>query len=174
MVHEPSGAPGGVPGGSSGAAIPFWRDVRVLAIFSQLFFLAIVLLIGGYLLSNLTSNMETKGFAPRLDWLGLRAGYTISESVIPYTPDDTYARALTVGLLNTLMVSAVGILFATILGLIIGVARLSRNWLVNRLALAYVEIFRNTPLLVQLLVIYFFVFLEMPKISDAIALPLEM
>jgi general L-amino acid transport system permease protein len=174
MVHEPSGAPVGVPGGSSGAAIPFWRDVRVLAIFSQLIFLAIVLLIGGYLLSNLTSNMETKGFAPRLDWLGLRAGYTISESVIPYTPDDTYARALTVGLLNTLMVSAVGILFATILGLIIGVARLSRNWLVNRLALGYVEIFRNTPLLVQLLVIYFVVFLQMPKISDAIALPLDM
>jgi general L-amino acid transport system permease protein len=174
MVDEPSGAPGGAPGGRSGASIPFWRDVRVLAIISQLVVLAVVLLIGGYLLSNLTSNMETKGFAPRLDWLGLRAGYTISESVIPYTPDDTYARALTVGLLNTLMVSAVGILFATVLGLIIGVARLSRNWLVNRLALTYVEIFRNTPLLVQLLVIYFVIFLQMPKISDAIELPLDM
>jgi general L-amino acid transport system permease protein len=174
MAHEPSGAPDSAPGGSSGASIPFWRDVRVLAVISQFVFLAVVLLIGGYLLNNLTHNMETKGFAPRLDWLGLRAGYTISESVIPYTPDDTYARALTVGLLNTLMVSAVGIVFATILGLIIGVARLSRNWLVNKLALSYVEIFRNTPLLVQLLVIYFVVFLQMPKVGDAIGLPLDM
>ena len=75
---------------------------------------------GDEMLNNLITNMETKGFAPHLRWLDLRAGYTISESVIPYTPDDTYARALLVGILNTLMVSVVGIFLATIIGLIVG------------------------------------------------------
>jgi general L-amino acid transport system permease protein len=160
-------------GGSSGASVPFWRDVRVLAVISQFVFIGVVLLIGGYLLSNLISNMETKGFAPNLNWLDLRAGYDISESVIPYTPDDSFARALLVGLLNTLMVSVVGIFLATILGLVVGVARLSSNWLVSRLALAYVELFRNTPVLVQLLIIYFVVFLQLPGVRDSIELPLQ-
>ncbi len=162
------------PSGSSGASVPFWRDVRVLAVVSQFVFLAVVLLIGSYLLNNLITNMETKGFAPHLRWLDLRAGYTISESVIPYTPDDTYARALLVGILNTLMVSVVGIFLATVIGLIVGIARLSTNWLVSKLALAYVEFFRNTPVLVQLLVIYFVVFLQMPKVKESIQLPLDM
>ena len=162
------------PSGSSGASVPFWRDVRVLAVVSQFVFLAVVLLIGSYLLNNLITNMETKGFAPHLRWLDLRAGYTISESVISYTPDDTYARALLVGILNTLMVSVVGIVLATVIGLIVGIARLSTNWLVSKLALAYVELFRNTPVLVQLLVIYFVVFLQMPKVKESIQLPLDM
>ena len=170
MADEPTGT----PSGSSGASVPFWRDVRVLAVVVQFVFLAVVLLIGSYLLNNLVTNMETKGFAPHLNWLDLRAGYAISESVIPYTPDDTFARALLVGLLNTLMVSVVGIFLATILGLIVGVARLSTNWLVSKLALAYVELFRNTPVLVQLLVIYFVVFLQLPKVKEAVNLPLDM
>jgi len=170
MADEPSGT----PSGSSGASVPFWRDVRVLAVISQFVFLAVVLLIGSYLLNNLITNMETKGFAPHLGWLDLRAGYTISESVIAYTPDDTYARALLVGLLNTLMVSVVGIFLATVIGLIVGIARLSTNWLVSKLALAYVELFRNTPVLVQLLVIYFVVFLQMPPVKESIELPLDM
>ena len=74
------------------------------------------------------------------------------------------------GLINTLMVSAVGILIATLLGLVIGVARLSRNWLVAKLALGYVELFRNTPLLLQLLVIYFVVFLQLPPVRESIAI----
>ncbi|MEA2026385.1 MAG: ABC transporter permease subunit [Chloroflexota bacterium] len=170
MADEPTGT----PNGSSGASVPFWRDVRVLAVVVQFVFLGVVLLIGSYLLNNLVTNMETKGFAPHLGWLDLRAGYAISESVISYTPDDTFARALLVGLLNTLLVSVVGIFLATILGLIVGVARLSTNWLVSKLALAYVELFRNTPVLVQLLVIYFVVFLQLPKVKEAVNLPLDM
>jgi general L-amino acid transport system permease protein len=174
MADEPRSAPDGAPGGSSGASVPFWRDVRVLAVFVQFVFLAIVLLVGGYLLNNLITNSETRGITTSLDWLDLRAGYSIGESVIDYTPDDTYARALLVGLLNTIMVSVVGIFFATILGLIVGVARLSRNLLVNKISLAYVEVFRNTPLLVQLLVIYFVVFLQMPPVRESIVFPLDM
>lgn len=174
MADEPGSAPSGVRGGSPGASVPFWRDVRVLAIFVQFVFLAGVLLFGGYLLSNLIVNSETRGITTSLDWLDLRAGFEPGESIIPYTTDDTYARALLVGLLNTISVSVVGIFFATVLGLIVGVARLSRNWLVNKLALAYVEVFRNTPLLVQILVIYFVVFLQMPPVRESITFPLDM
>ncbi len=115
--------------------------------------------------------MDERGFFPDLGFLDLTAGFEIAEAAIAYTPTDTYAHALLVGVINTLMVSAVGILLATLLGLVIGVARLSRNWLVAKLALGYVELFRNTPLLLQLLVIYFVVFLQLPPVRESIALP---
>ena len=176
MADEPSGAPtpAGASGGGTGASIPFYRDVRVLAVITQIVFLAIVLLVIGWLLNNLITNSETRGISTSLDWFDRRAGFTPSESVIPYTADDTYARALLVGLLNTIMVSVVGIFLATIIGLIVGIARLSSNWLVSKVSLAYVEIFRNTPVLVQLLVIYFVVFLQMPAVRESIRFPLDM
>ena len=173
MADEPTGTGGDTPA-STGASIPFYRDVRVLAVITQFVFLAVVLLFLGWLLSNLITNSETRGISTSLSWLDLRAGFTPSESLIPFTADDTHARALMVGLLNTIMVSAVGIFLATIIGLIVGIARLSSNWLVNKTALAYVEIFRNTPVLVQLLVIYFVVFLQAPRVRESIVLPLDM
>jgi general L-amino acid transport system permease protein len=174
MAGEPSGAPEGAQGGGSGASIPFYRDVRVLAVITQIVFLAIVLVVIGWLLNNLLVNSEARGISTTLGWLDQRAGFTPAESVIPYTADDSYARALLVGLLNTIMVSVVGIFLATIIGLIVGVARLSSNWLVSKVALAYVELFRNTPVLVQLLVIYFVVFLQLPPVRESIRLPLDM
>ncbi len=155
----------------STTSVPFYRDVRVLAVFSQVVVLAVVLLVFGYLFNNLYSAMAEKGFLPSLSWLGLTAGFEIAESVVPYDSTHTYSDALLVGLLNTLMVSVVGIFLATLLGLVIGIGRLSKNWLVNRLALGYVELFRNTPLLVQLFVIYFVVFLQLPGVRDSITLP---
>lgn len=152
-------------------AVPFWRDVRVLAMFSQVAVLLLVLLVGYLLLSNLFTAMERRGFFPDLGFLRLTAGFEIAEKAIPYQPSDTFGSALLVGLLNTLLVSFVGIIIATLLGLVIGIARLSRNWLVSKLALAYVELFRNTPLLVQLFVIYFVVFLRLPSVRDSITLP---
>ena len=153
------------------ATVPFWRDVRVLAGISQLAVLAVVVLVGAFLLGNLFTAMERRGFLPDLGFLGQAADFEIGEHVIAYEPSDTFGTALLVGLINTLIVSAVGIVIATLLGLLIGIARLSRNWLVAKLALAYVELFRNTPLLVQLLVIYFVVFLQLPPVREAIALP---
>ena len=155
--------------GHARAAVPPWRDVRVLAIVSQLIVLAVVLAAGALLLGTLTRRMDERGFFPDLGFLDLTAGFEIAEAAIAYTPADTYAHALLVGVINTLMVSAVGILLATLLGLVIGVARLSRNWLVAKLALGYVELFRNTPILLQLLVIYFVVFLQLPPVRESIA-----
>jgi general L-amino acid transport system permease protein len=160
--------------GHERAAIPFYRDVRVLAVITQIVFMAIVLLVLGWLLTNLVTNSQTRGITTSFSWLDLRAGFTPSESVIAYTVDDTYGRALMVGLINTIMVSVVGIFLATIIGLGFGIARLSSNWLVSKVALAYVEIFRNTPVLVQLLVIYFVIFLQMPAVRESFRFPLDM
>src|SRR5690606_33279237 len=96
-------------------------------------------------------NLETRMIATGFEFLGREAGLPIGEGLIEYSPADTYARALLVGLLNTLRVSVLGIIMATILGTIIGVARLSRNWLVAQTARVYVEVMRNLPLLLQLL-----------------------
>jgi general L-amino acid transport system permease protein len=156
------------PASSAGhGPVPFWRDVRVLAVISQLAVLAAVLLALGLVLEMLGTRMSEKGFFPDFGFLDLTAGFEIAERAVPYDPSDTFAQALFVGLLNTLMVSVVGVALATLLGLVVGIARLSRNWLVNRLALAYVELFRNTPLLLQLFVIYFVVFLQMPPVRDS-------
>ena len=152
-------------------AVPFWRDVRVLGIITQAVVLGIVLLVGLWLLNNMITSMDARGLTPDFTFLRVTSGVEISEKLIPYEPSDTYARALLIGLLNTIMVGIVGIFLATVLGLIIGIARLSKNWLVNKLALGYVELFRNTPLLLQLLVIYFVVFLQFPAIREAIRLP---
>ena len=151
--------------------VPFWRDVRVLSVLSQVVFVLAVVALFGFLSSNLTSAMRQRGLVAGFGYLRSTAGFEIGESLIAYRPTDTYGRAYLVGLLNTLVVSLVGIILATILGVIVGVARLSTNWLVNRLAALYIEIIRNTPLLVQLVFIYFGVFFQLPPVAQTIVLP---
>ena len=155
----------------SGGRIPLWRDTRVLAIISQIVVLAVVVFGAWLLFGNLFDNMTEKGLFPNFAFLGQTAGFDIGESLINYEFTDTYGHALFVGLINTLLVSVLGIILATLLGLIIGVARLSNNWLIAKLSLGYVELFRNTPLLLQLFVIYFAVFLQLPRVEQAVALP---
>jgi general L-amino acid transport system permease protein len=150
--------------------VPPWRDIRVLRIVVQLVVVGIVLFVAYLLWTNLTTNMSRARLGLGLDFLRATAGFDISQTVLPYSPRDTYGHAFLVGLLNTLMVSAAGIVLATILGVITGVARLSTNWLVNRIAAAYVEIMRNTPLLVQLVLLYALL-LQLPAVANSIALP---
>jgi general L-amino acid transport system permease protein len=152
-------------------AVPFWRDVRVLRIFSQLVFVLILVLIAAFLYANVTRAVAERGMGGGFGFLGLEAGFEIGEKVIPYTPADSYARAFLVGVLNTLMVSLWGIVLATLLGIVAGVARLSTNWLVNHLALVYIEIIRNTPLLVQLFFWYFVGMVQGPAIQNSLRLP---
>jgi len=151
-------------------AIPPWRDIRVLRATAQIAILAVVLIVGYLLWSNLTRNMEAARLTVALDFLRATAGFDVSQTVIPYSPRDSYGHAFLAGLLNTLMVSAVGIVLATALGIVVGVARLSTNWLVNRIAAGFVEVMRNTPLLVQLVLIYA-VFLQLPTIANSVSLP---
>lgn len=156
---------------SSSATVPPWRDVRVLRIAGQVFVVLVVGLVVAFIVRNFTTAMSERGLGFGFTFLGRSAGFDISESPIPYTPADTYGTAFLIGLLNTLFVSFVGIVLATILGIIVGVARISPNWLVRRIASTYVEVIRNTPLLVQLFLIYFAVFLQLPAVSQTLTFP---
>lgn len=132
--------------------------------------LAVGLLIAS-IARNFTSAMDARGLGFGFGFLGRSAGFDISESPIPYASTDTYGKAFLVGVLNTLFVSFLGIILATILGIVVGVARLSPNWLIRRIASGYVELIRNTPLLVQLFLIYFAVFLQLPSVAQTLSFP---
>lgn len=148
-----------------------WRDIRVLKILAQLIFVIVLVLLAAYLYNNVTTNLARQGLAVGYGFMNNPASFGIGESFIPYEPSDTYARALLVGLVNTLVVSALGIVFTTIVGVLAGVARLSSNWLINKFAAAYVGVIRNTPLLLQLMFWYFGVILQLPGVQQAIELP---
>ena len=153
------------------SSIPFWRDVRVLRIFGQVIFLIIVILFFSYLLRNMFGALQRQGLALGFSFLRQTSGFDIGEYLISYDRSSTYMRAFQVGLLNTALVSFLGIVLATILGVIFGVARLSRNILVQSLARAYIELLRNVPLLVLLILWYTGIFLKFPRINQAIMLP---
>jgi general L-amino acid transport system permease protein len=145
-----------------------WRDARVRAIAFQVLVSAGIIALGVYLVHNLLHNLAVRGISTGFDFLSNRAGFAINQSLIPYDESSSYGRTFVVGLLNTLLVSGLGIVFATIIGFIVGIARLSRNWLVAKLAAAYIETFRNIPLLLQILFWYFAVFLNLPPPSEAL------
>lgn len=153
-------------------ASPFWRDARTLAVLAQVLSVVVVAVVLWSATAALRRSMVRHHI--RLDWrfLSQQAGFELSalEWTLDletlrfkrYEPTDSNAEAIIAGLVNTVQVALLGIGLAVVLGVIVGVTRLSRNWLVGRLALAYVEVLRNTPLLVQLFFWYFAVFLQLP------------
>ena len=146
--------------------IPFWRDIRVLRVLFQVIFLIGVLLLAGILYMNMLRGLSGLGLTLNLDFLNDEAGFGIAEG-IAYDPSDTYLRAFWVGVINTIRVSIIGIVCATILGLVVGIARLSSNWLVRTIAAIYVECFRNIPLLLQILFWYTAVILQLPSVRKS-------
>ncbi|HRO14976.1 MAG TPA: ABC transporter permease subunit [Paracoccus sp. (in: a-proteobacteria)] len=141
-----------------GASPPFRlsmliRDRRYRALTLQAIVFILVMLVAAWLVNNTVQNLARMGKTFDFGFLGNRAGYDIPFSLIPYSSDSTHLRAAMVGLLNTLLVSALGCLFATVVGVVAGVLRLSSNWLISRLMTVYVEVFRNIPLLLWILVI---------------------
>jgi len=127
-----------------------WNDPGTRSIVYQIIAL---LAVGGaiwFLVHNTLSNLSSRNISTGFDFLNREAGFAIGETPIAYSPASTYGRAITVGLLNTLRVALMGIVLATILGTIIGIARLSSNWLIRKISSIYVEVMRNVPLLLQL------------------------
>ena len=146
--------------------IPWWRNSRVVNVVGQLAVLAVVIAIVFYLGNNLVNNFQRLGLNFGFNFLSRTASFPIANPLIPYSPNDPYAKAILVGLVNSLQVMFFGIILATIIGVTVGIGRLSDNWLVRQLATIYIEILRNTPLLLQLFFWYFVVFLQLPKIDN--------
>jgi general L-amino acid transport system permease protein len=135
----------------------------------QLLFVAAVVWIGYEIVANTRANLEAQRITTGFRFLDNNAGFDISQTLIPYSGSDTYARVLVVGLLNTLLVSVIGIVFATIIGFIVALGRLSPNWLLSRVAGAYVEIIRNLPLLFQITFWYLAVLAALPGPRQSIS-----
>ena len=151
--------------------VPLWRDDRVIKGVAQIVSAIIVLGFLYFFISNVLSAADARGLSLGFDFLEQSAGFPIGESVIiEYEPSMSFAEAFAVGLLNTLKVSLIGIVLATILGIIVGVARLSSNWLIHNIASVYVETIRNVPLLVLLFFIFFGVFQALPGVKESVNL----
>lgn len=135
----------------SQARIPFWRNVKTIGLLAQIVFVIIVVAGIVVLWTNVTSALSRSNLPADFGFLDARAGIPIAERPIPYTPQDPYWRALLIGVLNTLKVSLVGVVLASVLGVAVGVGRLSGNWLLRQIATWYVELLRNTPLAVQII-----------------------
>jgi general L-amino acid transport system permease protein len=160
-----------LPGGPPRVAVH--RNPRVRSAFYQTVVLVLVLACAYAFAVNASANLRAQGFASGLGFLGNTAGFGINQTLIDYSETDTYGRVFVVGLLNTLLVAVIGCVLATILGFIIGIARLSPNWLIARLGGVYVETIRNLPLLFQILFWYLAVLGTMPGPRNSVGLGLQ-
>lgn len=149
---------------------PFWNNPQTRAIAFQVIALVVTVAFGLYIFENTQANLRRLGIASGFGFLSSSSGFDIIQSLIPYSATSSYGQVFWVALLNTLLVSALGIVLATLLGFVIGVARLSRNWLISRLALVYIETFRNIPLLLQIFFWYFAVLRAMPSPRQSLSL----
>jgi general L-amino acid transport system permease protein len=148
---------------------PFWLDPKKRAIFFQFMTFVMVGLLAYYLISNTLINLEKQKIATGFSFLNKESSFEIGESLIPYSAANSYGRALLVGALNTIKVSFIGIVITIILGTFIGVARLSTNWLVSRLAAIYIEVMQNIPVLLQLFFWYAIFYESLPSPQEAIS-----
>ena len=149
--------------------IPLWRNVVVLQFTLQIVSAVLVLSFLAFFFTNLFREIDQREIPFGFSFLDRSTGIPIGETLIRYSPEDSYRYTLFVAFLNTVKVAFVGVIFATIVGIIVGVSRLSSNWLLNRIALVYIDVFRNIPLLVQLL-FWFFIVLALPPIRRAYVL----
>ena len=144
-----------------------WQNEFARSIILQVLVVAAVVALSLFLIHNTTINLQKRGITSGFGFLDGIAGFDISITLIPYTLQSSYGRAFLVGLLNTLLVSAIGIVIATVIGFVVGVARLSRNFLVAKLAAIYVDIVRNIPLLAQIVFWYFGVLSALPSVRES-------
>jgi len=152
--------------------IPFYRDPKLRGLLLQALLCAAIGLLAYGAIRNAADNLARAHVASGFDFWGVTAGFDISQTLIDYSSStSTNGRAFWVGLLNTLLVAGFGIVFATIIGFVVGIARLSKNFLVERLATSYVELVRNVPLLLQLLFWYNAVLKALPQTAMSLMLP---
>lgn len=147
----------------------FFNHPENRAIIYQIIALLAIFIFTYFIINNMLTNIEKRGITTGFDFLGSQAGFGILQTLIPYQESDTYGRVFIVGLLNTVLVSVIGIFFATIIGLLVGVGRLSSNWMIAKLSMVYVETFRNIPILLQILFWYNVVLASLPAAKQSIS-----
>lgn len=153
---------------SSSAKVALWNDPRYRSLFFQLLLVAVVIWLFWSMVDNTITNLQKQNIASGFGFLETTAGFGIITTLIPYSETSSYGRAFVVGLLNTVLVASIGIVFATILGFIVGIARLAPNWVIRKMASAYVETMRNIPLLLQIFFWYFAVLRSVPGPRDSL------
>ncbi|WP_187970453.1 amino acid ABC transporter permease [Aquibium microcysteis] len=146
-------------------------DPKIRSIVFQILVFVVLALAVLWIVNNTIDNLQRNNTATGYGFLTSRAGFDIAISLIPFSSDSNFGRALVVGFLNTLMVAAVGIVTATIVGFLIGIGRLSKNWLISRICTVYVEVFRNIPPLLVIFFWYLGVLSVLPLPRDSIELP---
>jgi general L-amino acid transport system permease protein len=156
--------------GASPARVAFYNDPKIRAVIYQVVLCTVVALLIYGATTNVIENLRRAHIASGFGFWYQTAGFDISQTLISYTHDATYGRAFWVGLLNTLLVAGLGVVLATILGFIIGISRLSKNWLLAKFATGYVETIRNIPLLLQLLFWYNAVLKALPDLRNSVAI----
>jgi general L-amino acid transport system permease protein len=148
----------------------WWNNAHHRAVFFQILLVAALGLIAWNIASNTMVNLEKRGISTGFKFLSQESGFGIIQSLVPYDESYTFGRTFIVGLLNTLLVSVCGIIMATVIGFTVGVGRLSKNWLISRLAGMYIETFRNIPLLLQIFFWYFAVLRALPSPRESLSL----
>jgi general L-amino acid transport system permease protein len=149
--------------------VPFWLNPKVRAILFQFMTFVIVGLLAYYLVSNTLINLKKQNIATGFSFFHKESSFEIGESLIPYSAANTYARALLVGALNTIKVAFIGVVITIILGTFIGVARLSSNWLLSKLAAIYIEVMQDIPILLQLFFWYAIFYETLPSPQEALS-----
>lgn len=148
----------------------WWQNPQTRGIFFQVITLLFVVWLGWSIAENTIANLQRLNIASGYGFLGNTAGFSINFSLVEYSEEDSYGRALLVGFLNTVLCAVLGIVFATVIGFVVGIARLSNNWLIARLATVYVEIVRNIPLLLQIFFWYIGVLRALPGPRNSLEL----
>ena len=158
------------PDSASRSLLRWWYDPKVRVIVFQVAFVLALLVFVAYIVHNTAANLDARNIRAGFGFLSDPAGFEIPLTLVPYSVDagSTHGRVFVVGLLNTLLVSAMGIVLATLLGFVLGVLRLSNNWLISRLVGVYIEGVRNVPLLLQFLFWHFAVFQSLPLVRQPI------
>ncbi len=155
---------------SEGSGFSVLNDERVRGVIFQVLLIVAIAAFGSWIVHNTAANLRAQGIGFGFGILEDTAGFQINQALVPYHETSTYGRVYLVGLLNTLLVSILGIVFATVIGFIVGISRLSKNWIVAKAATAYVEALRNIPLLLQIFIWYFAVLRLLPQKRDALSL----
>ena len=149
---------------------PIWNDPKYRAMFFQVILISALAYFFYSIVQNTLDNMNARGVSTGFGFMSEPAGFDILQTLVPFDSTYSFGRSFIVGVLNTLLVTALGIVFATLLGFLVGVARLSNNWLVSKIATVYIETFRNIPLLIQIIFWYSLIVGSLPAVRDSFSL----